>query len=230
MFKKCMAELIGTFWLVLVGCGTAIFAGQHVGFLGVAIAFGLSVVTMAYALGAISGGHYNPAVSVGMGVAGRTPKKDVMYYIVSQVIGGILAALFIYVVANGNPSFSLAKGFATNGYDHLSPSFYSACACFLTEFLLTAFFILVIGGATSEKANKAFAPLAIGLALTAIHLISIPITNTSVNPARSTGVALVAGGEAVAQLWMFWVAPILGAVFGGLMVRFFDDKKATKKK
>lgn len=230
MLKKCLAEVFGTFWLVLVGCGTAVLAGQHVGFLGVSIAFGLSVVTMAYALGAVSGGHYNPAVSVGMVAAGRTDVKTAATYIVAQVIGGILAAYFIYVVAMGDASFNIAKGFATNGYGARSPSFYGAEACFLIEFVLTAFFILIIGGATSEKANKAFAPLAIGLALTAIHLISIPVTNTSVNPARSTGVALVEGGKALCQLWMFWAAPILGGLAGGLLVRVFDDKKAKSKK
>lgn len=229
MFKKCFAEVVGTFWLVLIGCGTAVLAGSYVGFAGVALAFGLSVVTMAYAVGRISGGHFNPAVTLGLFAAGRAKKEDVIPYIACQVIGATLAALFLYVVASSGPGVDLVKGFATNGYGIASPYGYDLLSCALIEIVLTALFIFVIGMTTGAGAQTAFAPLAIGLTLTAIHLVSIPVTNTSVNPARSTGVALIAGGMALSQLWLFWVAPLLGGVLGGVMVKAFDASKRKKK-
>ena len=230
--KKLTAELIGTFWLVLGGCGTAIFAatfpGTGVGFVGVAIAFGLTVLTMVYAVGHISGGHFNPAVTVGLVVGGRTPAADLVPYIIVQVIGAIIAAFVLYLIASGKPGFEVAKGFAANGYGEHSPGGYALGAAFLCEVVLTAGFIFVIMGATDSRSPAGFAGLAIGLTLTLIHLISIPVTNTSVNPARSTGPAVFVGGWALAQLWMFWVAPIIGAIIGGLAYRWLlqTDREA----
>lgn len=217
--RKATAEFIGTFWLVLGGCGTAVLAGGHVGFLGVAVAFGLTVVTMAYAIGHISGCHLNPAVSVGLVVGGRMPARDLPAYVGAQVLGAIAAAAVLSFIASGAAGTTWeqvkAAGFAANGYDDHSPGKYGLVAALVTEIVLTFFFLFVILGVTSKKANPAFAGLAIGLALTLIHLISIPITNTSVNPARSTGPALFVGGWALSQLWLFWLAPIVGAVIAG---------------
>jgi len=219
--KKFAAELIGTFWLVFGGCGSAVLAAAYpelgIGFAGVALAFGLTVVTMAYAVGHISGGHFNPAVSVGLVVGGRMPAKDLPPYIVAQVIGAIIAAAVLYLIASGKAGFSLAGGFASNGYAEHSPDGYSLVACLVIEIVLTFIFLFVILGATDERAPQGFAPLAIGLTLTLIHLISIPVTNTSVNPARSTGPALFVGGWALAQLWLFWVAPLIGAALAGFV-------------
>lgn len=226
--KKLVAEFIGTFWLVLGGCGSAVLAcnypGAGIGFVGVALAFGLTVVTIAYALGHISGAHLNPAVSVGAWVAGRLATKDLVPYIVSQVLGGIAGAGILYVIATGNGSS--IGGFATNGYGELSPGKYSMVAALVTEVVLTFIFLLVILGSTDERAPKGFAGLAIGLCLTLIHLISIPVTNTSVNPARSTSQALFVGGEAISQLWLFWAAPIAGAVLAGIVYKSFFAEKA----
>ncbi|WP_379093753.1 aquaporin Z [Pedobacter sp. UC225_65] len=226
--KKLVAEFIGTFWLVLGGCGSAVLAcnypGAGIGFVGVALAFGLTVVTIAYALGHISGAHLNPAVSVGAWVAGRLATKDLVPYIVSQVLGGIAGAGVLYVIATGNGSS--IGGFATNGYGELSPGKYSMVAALVTEVVLTFVFLLVILGSTDERAPKGFAGLAIGLCLTLIHLISIPVTNTSVNPARSTSQALFVGGEAISQLWLFWAAPIAGAILAGIVYKSFFAEKA----
>lgn len=226
--KKLVAEFIGTFWLVLGGCGSAVLAcnypGAGIGFVGVALAFGLTVVTIAYALGHISGTHLNPAVSVGAWVAGRLATKDLVPYIVSQVLGGIAGAGVLYVIATGNGSS--IGGFATNGYGELSPGKYSMVAALVTEVVLTFVFLLVILGSTDERAPKGFAGLAIGLCLTLIHLISIPVTNTSVNPARSTSQALFVGGEAISQLWLFWAAPIAGAILAGIVYKSFFAEKA----
>lgn len=219
--NKLMAEFFGTFWLVFGGCGSAVlaaaFPGLGIGFLGVALAFGLTVMTMAYAVGHISGAHFNPAVSVGLVVGGRLPVKDLVPYVAAQVLGGIVAAAVLYVIASGNADFSLAGGFAANGYGAHSPGQYSLVACLVAEVVLTFFFLLVILGATDERAPAGFAPIAIGLVLTLIHLISIPVTNTSVNPARSTGPALFAGMWAMKQLWLFWIAPIVGAALAGIV-------------
>jgi aquaporin Z len=224
--KRLIAEMFGTFWLVLGGCGSAVLAasfagpvhGLGIGFVGVALAFGLTVLTMAYAIGHISGCHLNPAVSVGLMVAGRFPARDLLPYIVAQVLGAIFAAFVLAQIATGKPGFDLvASGFATNGYGDHSPGHYSMAAAFLCEVVMTGFFLFVILGATDERAPAGFAPIAIGLCLTLIHLISIPVTNTSVNPARSTGPALFVGGDAVSQLWLFWLAPIVGAVIAGLV-------------
>lgn len=226
--KRLVAEFLGTFWLVLGGCGSAVLAANFggdgnplgIGFLGVALAFGLTVLTGAYAFGHVSGGHFNPAVSFGLWAGGRFPAKDLLPYIVAQVLGGILAGFILLQVAQGS-TFAIdpsAPGaFASNGYGALSPGGYSVTAAFLIEVVLTAFFLLVIMGATHRLAPAGFAPIAIGLALTLIHLISIPVTNTSVNPARSTGVALFAGSGALGQLWLFWVAPIAGGLLGGVI-------------
>jgi aquaporin Z len=224
MNKRLWAEFFGTFWLVLGGCGSAVLAAAFpqlgIGFAGVALAFGLTVVTMAYAVGHISGGHFNPAVTVGLFVGGRIPAKDVVPYIVSQVFGGLAAAAVLYLIASGKAGFDAsAGGFASNGYGEHSPGGYSLAAAAITEIVLTAFFLIVIHGATDKKAPAGFAPLAIGLALTLIHLISIPVTNTSVNPARSTGVAIFQGGWALTQLWLFWIAPLAGGALGGLIYR-----------
>jgi aquaporin Z len=221
--KKYFAEFVGTFWLVLGGCGSAVLAAAFpqlgIGLLGVALAFGLTVVTMAYAIGHISGCHLNPAVSVGLWAGGRFPAKDLLPYIVAQVAGAIAAAAILYLIASGKAGFQLAAGFASNGYGEHSPGGYSLGAALVTEVVMTAMFLLIILGATDKRAPAGFAPLAIGFGLTLIHLISIPVTNTSVNPARSTGVALFVGGWAVSQLWVFWVAPIIGAVLGALVYR-----------
>lgn len=221
LMKRAVAELVGTFWLVLGGCGSAVlaaaFPGLGIGFAGVALAFGLTVVTMAYALGPISGGHFNPAVSVGLAVARRFPARELPAYVIAQLIGGILAAAVLYVIASGSPAFDVSAGFASNGYGDHSPGGYSLAAGLVCEVVMTCGFLVVILGATDRRAHAALAPLAIGLALTLIHLVSIPVTNTSVNPARSTGVALFAGGWALAQLWAFWVAPIAGAAIAGVL-------------
>ncbi len=219
--KRAVAEFIGTFWLVFGGCGSAVLAAAFpnvgIGFLGVALAFGLTVLTMAYAIGHISGCHLNPAVSVGLVVAKRFPASNLLAYVVSQVAGAILAAAVLYVIATGKTGFDLAGGFASNGYAAHSPGGYSLVACLIAEIVLTLMFLLIILGATDRRAPQGFAPIAIGLGLTLIHLIGIPVTNLSVNPARSTGPALFAGGWAVQQLWLFWVAPIVGAAIAGLL-------------
>ncbi|WP_430614600.1 aquaporin Z [Flavobacterium sp. JP2137] len=233
--KSYFAEFFGTFWLVFGGCGSALFAagvpGVGIGYLGVALAFGLTVLTMAYAVGHISGGHFNPAVSFGLYASGRFPANKLAPYIVSQVFGGIAAAAVLYVIYTGNPANTIdsttAGAFAANGYGVLSPQGYGVCAAFIAEFVLTAFFLIVILGATDKYANGRFAGIAIGLALTLIHLISIPITNTSVNPARATSQALFVGGEYIAQLWLFWAAPIAGAVVGGLIYKFLLQKESN---
>ena len=223
--KRAAAEFFGTFWLVFGGCGSAVVAAAYpqlgIGFVGVAFAFGLTLLTMAFAIGHISGCHLNPAVSVGLVVGKRFPVSDLVPYIIAQVLGGIAASGVLYVIASGKEGFSLSGGFASNGYGAHSPDHYSLLACFVAEVVLTAFFLLVILGSTDERAPKGFAPIAIGLCLTLIHLISIPITNTSVNPARSTAPALFVGGWAISQLWLFWVAPILGAIIGGLISQTF---------
>lgn len=220
LHKRLAAELFGTFWLVLGGCGSAVLAAAFpnlgIGFAGVALAFGLTVLTMAFAIGHISGCHLNPAVSVGLTVAGRFPARDLVPYIIAQVIGAVIGAGVLYLIATGKPGFTLG-GFATNGYDAFSPGHYSLVACFICEVVMTAFFLFVILGATDKRAPAGFAPIAIGLCLTLIHLISIPVTNTSVNPARSTGPALFVGGAAIGQLWLFWIAPIIGAVIAGVL-------------
>jgi aquaporin Z len=224
--KRLAAELFGTFWLVHGGCGSAVLAasfpgqvhGLGIGFVGVAFAFGLTVLTMAYAIGHISGCHLNPAVSVGLTVAGRFPARDLVPYIVAQVTGAVLGAFVLSLIASGKPGFDLVSGgFASNGYGDRSPGHYSLMAAFICEVVMTGFFLFVILGATDRRAPAGFAPIAIGLCLTLIHLVSIPVTNTSVNPARSTGPALFVGGAAVDQLWLFWVAPILGAVIAGFV-------------
>ncbi|MDQ2775444.1 MAG: aquaporin Z [Acidobacteriota bacterium] len=219
--KRAAAEFFGTFWLVFGGCGSAVIAAAYptlgIGFAGVALAFGLTLLTMAFAIGHVSGCHLNPAVSIGLVVGKRFAAADLLPYIVAQVAGAVAASGVLYLIASGKPGFSLAGGFASNGYGAHSPGGYSLLACFVAEVVLTAFFLLIILGATDERAPKGFAPIAIGLCLTLIHLISIPITNTSVNPARSTGPALFAGGWAISQLWLFWLAPILGAILGGII-------------
>jgi aquaporin Z len=228
--KRAAAEFFGTFWLVFGGCGAAVLSAAFpsnipgvtfdIGFIGVSVAFGLTVLTMAFAIGHISGCHLNPAISIGLVTAKRFPASELPAYIVAQVLGAIAASGVLYVIASGKPGFALG-GFAANGYADHSPGGYSLLACFVAEVLLTAFFLLVILGSTDERAPKGFAPIAIGLCLTLIHLISIPVTNTSVNPARSTGPALFVGGWALSQLWLFWVAPILGAIIGGLISTAF---------
>ena len=222
--KAYTAEFFGTFWLVLGGCGSAVLAasfpgGFGIGFAGVAFAFGLTVLTMAYAIGHISGCHLNPAISIGLWAGGRFEGGKVLPYIVAQVLGGIVAGGVLYLIASGKPDFSVAGGFASNGYGEHSPGHYSLLAAALCEVVMTAAFLVVIMGSTDPRVPAGFAPLAIGLCLTLIHLISIPVTNTSVNPARSTGVALYAGGWALQQLWLFWVAPIVGAVLGAILYR-----------
>ncbi|WP_420791230.1 aquaporin Z [Enterovibrio gelatinilyticus] len=227
--KKLTAEFIGTFWLVLGGCGSAVFAAAFpelgIGFLGVALAFGLTVVTMAYAIGHISGCHLNPAVSVGLWAGGRFPTSDLLPYIVAQVLGAILGAFTVYIIASGQPGFDLAGGLASNGYGDHSPGGYDMLSGFLTEVVMTFMFLIVIMGATHKLASPGFAGLAIGLSLTLIHLISIPITNTSVNPARSTGPALIVGDWAIEQLWMFWVAPLIGAFIAGVTYRWLSPNE-----
>lgn len=224
--KKYLAELIGTFWLVFGGCGSAILAAGipqlGIGYAGVSLAFGLTVVTMAYAIGHISGCHLNPAVSVGLAVSGRFPTKELVPYILSQVLGAVLAAGALYLIATGQAGFKPGV-FASNGFGAHSPHGYSLSAAFLTEMILTAVFILIILGSTSKRAPQGFAPIAIGLGLTLIHLISIPVTNTSVNPARSTGVAFFAEGSwALSQLWLFWVAPLVGAIAGAILYKIIE--------
>lgn len=221
--KKYLAELVGTFWLVLGGCGSAVLAAAFpevgIGLLGVSLAFGLTVVTMAYAIGHISGCHLNPAVSVGLWAGGRFPASELLPYIVAQVIGGVVAGGVLYVIASGAPGFDLSGGFASNGFGAHSPGGYSLTAGLVAEVVMTLVFLVVILGATDRRAPPGMAPLAIGLCLTLIHLITIPVTNTSVNPARSTGVAVYVGDWALAQLWLFWVAPIVGGVLGALVYR-----------
>ena len=226
MSRRFGAEFFGTFWLVFGGCGAAVLAASFptlgIGFLGVAFAFGLTVLTMAYAVGHISGGHFNPAVTVGLWAAGRCANKHVIPYIVAQVIGAVVAAAALWVIASGKPDW-VPGGFASNGYGDLSPGKYRLAACVMMEIVMTFFFLLIIVGTTSKGAAIGFAGIPIGLALTLIHLVSIPVTNTSVNPARSTGPALFAGGEYISQLWLFWVAPLLGAVGAGLLSRLMYD-------
>jgi aquaporin Z len=222
--KAYAAELVGTFWLVLGGCGSAVLAAAFpnvgIGLHGVSLAFGLTVLTMAFAIGHISGCHLNPAVSVGLWAGGRFPAGKLLPYIVAQVVGGVVAGGVLYAIASGAPGFDVSAGFASNGYADHSPGGYSLFSAALTEVVMTMMFLVVILGSTDRRAPAGFAPIAIGLALTLIHLISIPVTNTSVNPARSTGVALYVGGWAIAQLWLFWVAPIAGAVLGAAVYRF----------
>ncbi|MBY5394971.1 aquaporin Z [Rhizobium leguminosarum] len=226
MQKSLVAEFLGTFWLVFGGCGSAVLAAAYpelgIGFVGVAFAFGLTVLTMAYAVGGISGGHFNPAVSLGLTVAGRFPAARLVPYIVVQVVGAIAAAALLYLIASGKAGFELG-GFAANGYGEHSPGGYSLLSALLIEVLLTMFFLIIILGSTSSRVPAGFAPLAIGLGLTLIHLVAIPVTNTSVNPARSTGQALFVGGWALQQLWLFWIAPLAGGALGGLVWRFLDD-------
>jgi aquaporin Z len=229
--KKYGAEFFGTFWLVLGGCGSAVlaaaFPGVGIGLLGVSFAFGLTVLTMAYAIGHVSGCHLNPAVSIGLWVGGRFPAKQIVPYIVAQVLGAIAAGGVLYLIASGQEGFKLSSGFASNGFGDHSPGHYSLQAGLVTEVVMTAAFLCIILGATDKRAPQVFAPLAIGLGLTLIHLVSIPVTNTSVNPARSTGVALFVGDWALSQLWLFWVAPIAGAILGALAYRFVgsDEKE-----
>ncbi|MCR6499943.1 aquaporin Z [Shinella sp. CPCC 101442] len=226
MFKKLSAEFLGTFWLVFGGCGSAVLAAAFpevgIGLLGVSFAFGLTVLTMAYTVGGISGGHFNPAVSVGLTVAGKFPASSLVPYIVAQVVGAVAAAAVLYLIASGKAGFA-AGGFASNGYGELSPGGYSLTAALVAEVVLTAFFLIIILGSTHGRAPAGFAPIAIGLGLTLIHLVSIPVTNTSVNPARSTGVALFAETAALSQLWLFWVAPIVGAVIGAVIWKIVGE-------
>jgi aquaporin Z len=230
--NKLLAEFFGTFWLVLGGCGSAVLAAAFpdvgIGLVGVSLAFGLTVLTMAYAVGHVSGGHFNPAVSLGLVVAGRFAAKDLAPYVVAQVLGGIVAGGVLYVIASGQAGFDVSAGFASNGYSDHSPGQYSLLAALVTEIVMTAMFLVIILGATDGRAPPGFAPIAIGLALTLIHLISIPVTNTSVNPARSTGVAVYVGGWALAQLWLFWLAPLVGGALGALIYRAIGgSSKAT---
>ncbi len=223
------AEFVGTFWLVLGGCGSAVLAAAFpslgIGLLGVALAFGLTVLTMAFAIGHISGCHLNPAVSIGLWAGKRFPAAKLVPYLVAQVLGAIAAGAVLYLIASGQADFTTAGGFATNGYGDRSPGGYSLLSALVTEVVMTAMFLLIILGSTDKRAPKGFAPIAIGLGLTLIHLVSIPVTNTSVNPARSTGVALFAGCEACGQLWLFWLAPILGALMGALVYRWIGEGK-----
>jgi aquaporin Z len=226
MTKRLTAEFIGTLWLVLGGCGSAVLAAAFpslgIGFVGVSLAFGLTVLTMAYAIGHVSGCHLNPAVSVGLCAGGRFPVGELLPYVIAQVLGGIAGAGILYVIAGGHPGFDVTAGFASNGYAEHSPGGYSLLSCLVTEVVMTFGFLFVIMGATHGHAPKGFAPIAIGLCLTLIHLISIPVTNTSVNPARSTGPALFVGGWALSQLWLFWLAPIIGGALGGIVYRWLS--------
>ena len=228
--KKYGAEFFGTFWLVLGGCGSAVLAAAFphvgIGLLGVSLAFGLTVLTMAFAIGHISGCHLNPAVSIGLCVGGRFPAKELLPYIVAQVLGGVVAGGVLYLIATGKAGFDLSGGFAANGYGAHSPGGYSLLAALIAEVVMTMMFLIVIMGATDKRAPQGFAPIAIGLCLTLIHLISIPVTNTSVNPARSTGVAVFVGDWAISQLWLFWVAPILGGMLGAVIYRFLNSEKS----
>jgi aquaporin Z len=230
--RKCVAEAIGTFWLTFGGCGTAVIASSFpqvgVGLVGVALAFGLTVLTMAYAIGHISGCHLNPAVTVGLAAGGRFPAKDIAPYVVAQVIGAVIAASVLYIIASGAPGFDLAKGFAANGYGEHSPGHYGLFAGLVAEIVLTIMFLFVIMGSTHGKAPVGFAPIAIGLCLTLIHLIAIPVTNVSVNPARSTGPALFVGGWAIAQLWLFWLAPLIGGVLGGVLYHWITGQPSAQ--
>lgn len=223
MKNKLAAEAFGTFWLVFGGCGSAVLAAGvpdvGIGFMGVSLAFGLTVLTMAYAVGSISGGHFNPAVSLGLAVAGKFEWKDFFPYVIAQVVGGTLGALVLYLIVSGQADFTGVGGFASNGFGEFSPGGYSMLAALITEVVLTAFFLIIILGATSKLAPAGFAPIAIGLGLTLIHLISIPVTNTSVNPARSTAVALFADSGALQQLWLFWLAPLVGAAIGAILYK-----------
>ena len=227
--KKYAAEFIGTFWLVLGGCGSAVLAAAFpevgIGLSGVSLAFGLTVLTMAFAIGHISGCHLNPAVSIGLWAGGRFPAKELLPYIVAQVLGGIVAGGVLYLIASGKAGFSLSGGFASNGYGEHSPGGYALGAALVCEVVMTMMFLVVILGATDARAPAGLAPVAIGLALTLIHLISIPVTNTSVNPARSTGVAVYVGGWAVEQLWLFWLAPIVGALLGAMIYRIIGSER-----
>ena len=237
MKNKLLAEIFGTFWLVFGGCGSAVLAANFpgvtndatvnlgIGFVGVALAFGLTVMTMAYAIGHISGCHLNPAVTVGLVVGGRHPKSEMVPYIIAQVIGGIAGAGVLYLIASGKAGFSAAGGFASNGFGDLSPGKYSMVSALVAEVVLTFFFLMIILGATDSRAPKGFAPIAIGLGLTLIHLIGIPVTNLSVNPARSTGPALFAGGAFISQLWLFWLAPIVGAALAGIVYPLISGGK-----
>lgn len=228
--KQYVAEFFGTFWLVLGGCGSAVLAAAFpelgIGFAGVALAFGLTVLTMAFAIGHISGCHLNPAVSIGLWAGGRFPAGKLLPYIVAQVLGGVVAGAILFIIASGKEGFDLAAGFASNGYGEHSPGGYSLPAALVTEIVMTMMFLIVILGATDKRAPQGLAPVAIGLCLTLIHLISIPVTNTSVNPARSTGVAIFVGGWAVAQLWLFWIAPIIGAILGARVYRFIGKEES----
>ncbi len=238
--NKLIAEFFGTFWLVFGGCGSAVLAALFltdgdaptqlgIGFVGVSLAFGLTVMTMAFAIGHISGCHLNPAVTVGLVVGGRHPKSELFPYIITQVIGGIAGAAVLYLIASGKPGFSTAGGFASNGFGELSPGKYTMISALVAEIVLTFFFLLIILGATDSRAPKGFAPIAIGLGLTLIHLIGIPVTNLSVNPARSTAPALFAGGAFIAQLWLFWLAPIIGAVLAGVLYPIMAGNPSARK-
>ena len=232
--KRAFAEMIGTFWLVFGGCGSAVLAAKFpnvgIGLLGVALAFGLTVLTMAYAIGHISGCHLNPAISFGLWAGKRFPGSELLPYIVAQLVGAIIAAGLLYLIASGKAGFDIAGGLASNGYAEHSPGGYSLLSCLIAEIVLTFMFLIVILGSTDKRAPQGFAPTAIGLVLTLIHLISIPITNTSVNPARSTGPAIFVGGWALSQLWLFWVAPIAGAIIAGLVYRAMLEQKQVKDK
>jgi aquaporin Z len=233
VLKQVAAEFLGTFWLTFGGCGSAVLAaaypGLGIGFAGVALAFGLTVLTMAYAVGPISGGHFNPAVTVGLWAGRRIPRRQIIPYIVAQLAGAIIATAVLYLIASGRPDF-VPGGFAANGYGDLSPGHYSLLSCLVMEIVATGFFLIVIMGATAPAAPGGFAPIAIGLALTLIHLFDIPVTNASVNPARSTGPALFAGGAYLAQLWLFWVAPLAGGVLGGLIARLLGEAPASHER
>lgn len=232
MGKRLLAEFIGTAWLVLGGCGSAVLAAAFpelgIGFVGVSIAFGLTVLTMAYAIGHVSGCHLNPAVTVGLTAGGRFPAKELVPYVIAQVLGGIAGAAVLYGIATGRAGFDVAAGFASNGYGEHSPGGYSLAACLIAEVVLTFAFLFVIMGSTHGRAPKGFAPIAIGLCLTLIHLISIPVTNTSVNPARSTGPAVFVGGWALAQLWLFWIAPLVGGALGGFIYRWLSPDEPER--
>ena len=230
--RKFVAEMIGTFWLTFGGCGSAVIAAGFpevgIGLVGVSLAFGLTVLTMAYAIGHVSGCHLNPAVTVGLAAGGRFPAGQVVPYILAQVIGAVIGAAVLYAIASGTADFSLAKGFAANGFGDHSPGKYGLVSCLLAEIVLTMMFLFIIMGSTHGRAPAGFAPIAIGLGLTLIHLISIPVTNTSVNPARSTGPALFVGGWALAQLWLFWVAPLVGGAIGGLLYRWLSSEPSAE--
>jgi aquaporin Z len=230
MMKSYVSEFLGTFWLVLGGCGSAVLAASFpevgIGLLGVSLAFGLTVLTMAYAVGPISGGHFNPAVSIGLWAGGRFPGREVPPYVVAQVLGAVAAGGALYLVASGRAGFDVSAGFAANGFGDHSPGGYSLSAAIVVEIVMTMMFLLIILGTTAPSALQGFAPLAIGLGLTLIHLVSIPVTNTSVNPARSTGVAVFVGGWAIRQLWLFWLAPIAGALVGAFVYRFIREESA----